>query len=51
MEGGALTVEAVKDIPRPAPAVGTVTAPRQEPDVRRKVWGPGKKRHGQRESP
>ncbi len=49
-EGGALTVEAVKDLPRPAPAVGTVTAPRQEPDVRRKVWGPGKKRHGQRES-
>ncbi len=50
-EGGALTVEAVKDIPRPAPAVGTVTVPRQEPDVRRKAWGPGKKRHGQRRSP
>ncbi len=24
-------------IPRPAPAVGTATAPRQEPDVRRKA--------------
>ncbi len=39
-----------RDIPRPAPAVGTATAPRQEPDVRRKVWGPGRKRQGQRRS-
>ncbi len=31
-----------RDIPRPAPAVGTATAPRQEPDVRRKAWGPGR---------
>ncbi len=27
-----------------------VTAPRQEPDVRRKAWGPGRKRHGQQRS-
>ncbi len=40
-----------RDIPRPAPAVGTATAPRQEPDVRRKAWGPGRKRQGQRRSP
>ncbi len=40
-----------RDIPRPAPAGGTATAPRQEPDVRRKVWGPGRKRQGQRRSP
>ncbi len=40
-----------RDIPRPAPAGGTATAPRQEPDVRRKVWGPGMKRQGQRRSP
>ncbi len=40
-----------RDIPRPAPAVGTATAPRQEPDVRRKAWGPGRKRHGQQRSP
>ncbi len=40
-----------RDIPRPAPAVGTATAPRQEPDVRRKVWGPSRKRQGQRRSP
>ncbi len=39
-----------RDIPRPAPAGGTATAPRQEPDVRRKVWGPGRKRQGQRRS-
>ncbi len=39
-----------RDIPRPAPAVGTATAPRQEPDVRRKAWGPGRKRQGQRRS-
>ncbi len=25
--------------------------PRQEPDVQRKVWGPGKRRHGQQRSP
>ncbi len=40
-----------RDIPRPAPAVGTATAPRQEPDVRRKAWGPSRKRQGQRRSP
>ncbi len=40
-----------RDIPRPAPGVGTATAPRQEPDVRRKAWGPGRKRQGQRRSP
>ncbi len=40
-----------RDIPRPAPAGGTATAPRQEPDVWRKVWGPGRKRQGQRRSP
>ncbi len=31
--------------------MGTATAPRQEPDVRRKAWGPGRKRQGQRRSP
>ncbi len=40
-----------RDFPRPAPAGGTATAPRQEPDVRRKVWGSGRKRQGQRRSP
>ncbi len=40
-----------RDIPRSGPAVGTATAPRQEPDVRRKAWGPGRKRQGQRRSP
>ncbi len=29
-----------RDNPRPAAAVGTATAPRQEPDVRRNMWGP-----------
>ncbi len=37
-----------RDDPRPGAAVMTATAPRQEPDVRRKAWGPGRKRHGQR---
>ncbi len=39
-----------RDNPRPAAAVVTATAPRQEPDVRRKVCGPGRKHHGQRRS-
>ncbi len=39
-----------RDNPRAAAAVGTATAPRQEPDVRRKAWGPGRKRHGRRRS-
>ncbi len=40
-----------RDFPRPAQAGATATAPRQEPDVRRKVWGSGRKRQGQRRSP
>ncbi len=42
-----------RDFPRPAQAgaTATATAPRQEPDVRRKVWGSGRKRQGQRRSP
>ncbi|KAK2887453.1 hypothetical protein Q8A67_015681 [Cirrhinus molitorella] len=40
-----------RDNPRPATVAVTATAPRQEPDVRRKAWGPGRKRHGQRRSP
>ncbi len=40
-----------RDFPRPAQAEATATAPRQEPDVRRKVWGSGRKRQGQRRSP
>ncbi|KAF4113452.1 hypothetical protein G5714_005997 [Onychostoma macrolepis] len=40
-----------RDNPRPATAAVTATAPRQEPDVRRKAWGPGRKRQGQRRSP
>ncbi len=40
-----------RNIPRLVPVVGTATAPRQEPDVRRKAWGPGRKRQGQRRSP
>ncbi len=40
-----------RDFPRPAQAGATATAPRQEPEVRRKVWGSGRKRQGQRRSP
>ncbi len=40
-----------RDFARPAQAGATATAPRQEPDVRRKVWGSGRKRQGQRRSP
>ncbi len=40
-----------RDFPRLAQAGATATAPRQEPDVRRKVWGSGRKRQGQRRSP
>ncbi|KAF4099625.1 hypothetical protein G5714_019751 [Onychostoma macrolepis] len=39
------------DNPRPATAAVTATAPRQEPYVRRKAWGPGRKCQGQRRSP
>ncbi|KAL1259111.1 hypothetical protein QQF64_009688 [Cirrhinus molitorella] len=40
-----------RDNPRPATAAVTATAPRQEPDIRKKAWGPGRKRQGQRRSP
>ncbi len=40
-----------RDNPRPMAAVGTATAPRQEPDVRRKAWGPSRKCHGHQRSP